>query len=340
MPKFQAHQFIQNGKTLYAFVAQAGFMYENFDVSRRIEDKVAGYQRSFSSRRIKDLAVYVDKAKGVIPSSIVVNIDEGKSAYSAGDHLLDITGKPPFGFIIDGQHRVKGASEADPTFLLPIIAMEGLTVKEQAHLFVTINKTQKGVPVSLYLDLLNLTEGIIDDYDDPEIPVERRATEIAKRLNEEDDSPLQDLIRMTGDPGRGIALNEFVNRSKYLLDPKKGKLLDFGFEQQYLIFKVYFRAWKSAFLEQWNSADSQMLRQTAFSALLLSLYEIFQLTIQHRGKFTTENLINLLSPLTDFRFDSDTIISGGIKAQEHVSTQILQKLRSSLRSPDTTLIGE
>lgn len=340
MPSFRAISFIQNDRKQFLFVAEAGFMYDHFDVSRRIDDKIQGYQRSFSTRRIKDLANYVAKDNGVIPNSVLVNIDEGKSRYSETDSTLEIFGAPPFGFIIDGQHRVKGTSEADPKFLLPVIAMTGLSVREQAYLFIKINKTQKGVPVSLYLDLLNITGDPIEDYDDPEIPVERRAMEIAKRLNEEDDSPLQDLIRMTGDPGRGIALNEFVNRSKYLLDPRKGKLLDFGFEQQSQIFKIYFRAWRSAFLEQWEDPNSQMLRQTAFSALLLSLHEVFQLTIQYRGKFTTENLIGLLRSISDFKFDSDTVVSGGVKAQEVLSGQILQMLKRGLRNPDSNLIGE
>lgn len=337
MIKLKTIKFSQNGIDLYSFIATSKFIYENFEVSKRVKDKEQGYQRSFSASRIKELAKHITKDANVIPNSILVNIESGLLKYNESENEIELDTTRSLGLIIDGQHRVKGTYEGNQNFPLPIIATTGLSIKEQAKLFVTINKTQKGVPVSLYLDLLNLTEGEIDNFDDESVPTERRAAEIARRLNEDEESPLVDLIRMTGEPGRGIALNEFVNRSKYLLDSKKGKLIDFGFEQQYLIFKVYFRAWKAVFIEQWQDESSQILKQTSFSGLLLALYDIFQLTMQYYKLFNTENLIKLLSNISDFKFTSDNIISGGIKAQEHVSATLINKLKSQLRERNNNI---
>ncbi len=86
------------------------------------------------------------------------------------------------------------------------IATLGLSVKEQAKLFVTINKTQKGVPASLYLDLMNLLEGNIEDLDGEGVTAERRAGKIALRLRETDKSSLSERIITTGEAGLGISL--------------------------------------------------------------------------------------------------------------------------------------
>lgn len=337
MTKIKTIKFSQNGIDLYSFIATSKFIYENFEVSKRVKDKEQGYQRSFSTTRIRELSKHITKDANIIPNSILVNVEEGLLTYNQAEMEIEFNTSKSLGLIIDGQHRVKGSFEGNQNFLLPVIATVGLSIKDQAKLFVTINKTQKGVPVSLYLDLLNLTEGEIDNFDDESVPTERRAAEIARRLNEDEESPLVDLIRMTGEPGRGIALNEFVNRSKYLLDSKKGKLIDFGFEQQYLIFKVYFRAWKAVFIEQWKDENSQLLKQTSFSGLLLALYDIFQLTMQYHSLFSTENLIKLLKNISDFKFTSENIISGGIKAQEHVATTLVNKIKGQLREKNNNI---
>ncbi|MFM6819533.1 MAG: hypothetical protein ACKPKB_25605, partial [Dolichospermum sp.] len=143
-----------------------------------------------------------------------------------------------------------GCYDANPDFPLMVIATLGLSVKDQARLFVTINKTQKGVPASLYLDLIDLLDGDIEDFDGEGVTAERRAREIAIRLNETDESPLYELIRTTGEGGFGISLNEFVNQIKDYVEPKTGKLANYGFEQQYKIFEIYFRSIKAVFLEQ------------------------------------------------------------------------------------------
>ena len=71
-------QVIQNKITMLVFVTTVKMIYERFDVSRRIDDKKLGYQRSFSKTRIKEIKNYINQGQGIIPNSILVNIDEGK----------------------------------------------------------------------------------------------------------------------------------------------------------------------------------------------------------------------------------------------------------------------
>jgi len=321
----------QNGKQMFLFTLQAKFIYEHFDVSRRVENKEKGYQRSFTKSRINQIARYVDRDGGILPNSVLVNIDTDKFEYHEESNEISLNEEGSLGFIIDGQHRIWGSNQARMDILLPVVATHGLTVQEQAKLFIKINQSQKGVPVSLYLDLLDLTEGIIEDFDNEDIPAQRRAIEIAKRLNEDEESSLFELIRTTGEPGHGIALNEFVNQIKSYVDPKKGQLLNYGFEDQYKMFKIYFKAIKGVFLEEWNNTDSLILKTVGFGGLMKAFYEIFLLATQGGKPYSTDNTMTLLQNISDFKFNNENLPGGGIKAQEEAGKTIVSKLKKALK---------
>ncbi len=341
--KLSAFKLTQNNLSMLVFLAPAKMIYERFDVSRRIEDKVLGYQRSFSNSRIKQIKNYINQEQGVIPNSILVNLDEGKYSYSEEDQQLSLDKTDSLGLIIDGQHRVKGCYEANPEFQLMVVATLSLSVKEQARIFITINQTQKGVPASLYLDLMNLLEGDIDNFDQEGISAERRATEIAIRLNEADESPLYQLIRRTGDAGFGISLSEFVNQMKDYVEPKTGKLANYGFEQQCKIFEIYFRAIKAVFLEQWEDPKSYILKTVAFGGLMKAFYEVFNLVIQKYQVFNTENTIKIIELIKDFKFDKKSLPSGGgFRAQEKVGDMIVNQLKDTIRESQSfmAMIGD
>lgn len=335
-----AFKILQNDIPMLVFIANAKMIYERFDVSRRIDDKKLGYQRSFSKTRIKDIKNYINE-KGIIPNSILVNIDEGKFDYRENDNLLSLEDTNSLGLIIDGQHRINGCYDANPDFPLMVIATLGLSVKDQARLFVIINKTQKGVPASLYLDLMDLLEGEIEDFDGEGVTAERRAREIAIRLNETDESPLYELIRTTGEPGFGISLNEFVTQIRDYVEPKTGKLANLGFEQQYKVFEIYFRSVKAVFLEQWNDPKSYILKTVGFGGLMAAFYEIFNLVMQKYQMFNTENTIKLLQSIQDFKFDKDNLPGGaGFKVQEKVGDIIVSKLKKAVREDFVVMIGD
>ncbi len=105
-----AIKFEQNNRSLYYFVLDAKLLYANFAVSRRIEDKEKGYQRSFSKTRISTIARYIDKQNGILPNSVLVNIDADKFVYDEGVKEIILSDDTNVGFIIDGQHRIWGAN--------------------------------------------------------------------------------------------------------------------------------------------------------------------------------------------------------------------------------------
>lgn len=64
MEEFNAIEINQNGQILYLFSMSAKRIYDKFSVSRRVEDKEKGYQRSFSSSSLKQIANYLNKDSG------------------------------------------------------------------------------------------------------------------------------------------------------------------------------------------------------------------------------------------------------------------------------------
>lgn len=330
--KIKCLKFNQNSQVLYSFVISGKFIYQKFDVSRRIDDKESGYQRSFSKTRINQISKFIDNHEGLIPNSILVNLDPNSYNYYPDTSEIEFKNLTTLGLIIDGQHRIWGISKAKTDIVVPVIATDGLDAIGQAKLFIKINKTQRGVPVSLYLDLLDLTEGVIEDFDDEGISAERRAIEIAKRLNTDEESPLFELIRTTGENGKGISLSEIVTKLKPYVDPKNGKFLNYGFEDQYKLFKIYFKSIKSVFLDQWNDPNSLILKTVGFGGLMKSFYEIFQLTVQGNKSFSTETLIDVLSKISDFKFNTDNFPGGGVKAEEAANKKIISQLKLAMKN--------
>ncbi len=337
--KIKCLKFEQNGQSMFSFIINGKFIYDKFDVSRRIEDKESGYQRSFSKTRISQISKFIDNHEGILPNSILVNLDTDSYTYHDDSNEIEFHDKKTLGLIIDGQHRIWGISKAKNDINVPVVATDGLDSIEQAKLFIKINKTQRGVPVSLYLDLLDLTDGIIEDFDDEGITAERRAIEISKRLNNDEESPLFELIRTTGENGKGISLSEIVTKLKPYVDPKNGKFLNYGFEDQYKLFKIYFKSIKSVFLDQWNDPNTLILKTVGFGGLMKSFYEIFQLTVQGNKSFSTDTLIDILSKISDFKFDSENFPGGGVKAEEAASKKIISQLKLALKKEGESQIN-
>lgn len=336
--RIPALKFVQSTHTMFIFITDCKTLYEKFGILRRIDNKTQGYQRAFSTQRINQIKNYILKENGILPSSILVNLEAGKHFYDENTKELVLTDETSIGFIIDGQHRVKGSYEAEPHLLLPVVATVELDIKNQAQLFVKINSTQKSAPVSLYLDLLDLLAGGIDNFDDETVSVQRRAREIAIRLNEDEDSPFFGLVRRTGEPGRGIALSEFVNLLKEYVAPKNGKLVNYEFEQQYIIFKTFFKAVKSVFPNQWEDPNSLILKTVGFGGLMKAFFDIFVLATQKNTSFSLEGAIHPLNLIKELKFDNHTLPGGGVMAQEYAGKIISSRLKEAIRSSQETIM--
>ena len=154
------------------------------EINEKTEDKDDGYQRALSNSRATDIKRYIIKGNAIAPA-IIISFKKDKAKFDEKTQLLTIENIPDAGWVIDGQHRLRGAdlaSAEDMDIQLPVVAFLDLSLEEQIQQFVTINREAKGVPTSLYYDLLK------------QLPV-KSSTDIAK----EKAAAIADVLRK--DPG-------------------------------------------------------------------------------------------------------------------------------------------
>ena len=65
-----------------------------------------------------------------------------------------------------------------------------------------------------------------------------------------------------------------------------------------------------------------------------SFYDIFTLVTQSKTQFSVENVIKILSLIGDFKFNSETLPGGGIKAQSNAGRTIVTELKKALRNSE------
>ena len=217
----------QRGWRIFSFVIDSATFDRIAFVSRRDDDKDAGYQRNLSKQRASDIARYIDKENGCIPNSILVNLEDGAN-YDEKTQTLRIPDQPKAGWVIDGQHRMFGLRQARTTYDLVVTAFLGIDVAEQAKQFKIINSKQKGVPTSLLYDLLDLTkDGTF---------VQQRGHELATKLNEDPESPWYGQVDLTGS-GDGLITQTRVVTAVENLISDRGPLFQYSEEEQYGILK-------------------------------------------------------------------------------------------------------
>jgi len=285
----------QRGWRIYNFILDSATFDRLAFVSRRDDDKDAGYQRNLSKQRAADIARYIDKENGCIPNSILVNLEEGAS-YDEQTQTLRIPNLPKAAWVIDGQHRMFGLRQASTTYDLVITAFLGLDFAEQAKQFKIINSKQKGVPTSLLYDLLDLTKD--GTY------VQQRGHELATRLNDDAESPWYGQIDLTGS-GDGLITQTRVVTAVENLISERGALFQYSEEEQYGILKNYFTAVKTVFASDWGSKNSVLTKALGFSAWLIVLPQVLTVCLQRFQNFTVKSILAVLAPIKAYDFSAE-----------------------------------
>ena len=189
------------------------------DVRRIEKDEQTGYesyfgiQRNLSEKRIKEISNYVRTLDATFPSSILLAIDEfsidSNDEFQMSEHPnvifeenqseLSIKKEENIAHIIDGQHRVFGLKRALGEagvfeqeildFELVVTIFVNMDDENQALVFSTINKAHTKVNQSLVYDLFDLAK--------TKSP-QRVVHNIVKLLNEREESPFKDKVKMLG----------------------------------------------------------------------------------------------------------------------------------------------
>lgn len=329
----------QNDIPLYIFTLNAGEIYNNFEVSRRYDDKEKGYQRIVKDTKVKKIVSFLSGKSenaypSLLPNSILIALDDIE--FENGKFKLTIKDKDDVkGLIIDGQHRLKGAYDYDINFPLVVIGVSGLEPKYQARLFIKINKTQTSLPSALYLDLISTTsdEDIRANLDGEVITSEQKATELVKDLNRDENSSLKGLIAETGEERGKINLAQLVGIIKQYINYTDGKFKGYSYNDQLKIFINYFNALKLIYEKDWN--EKIIFKTTILGGLLKALTSIFDVVNTTHSNFKENSIIYVLSNVQDLNLNeiADTV-GGGVKAQESFSKRFIKAVIDKIKDDD------
>jgi len=329
----------QNELSLYIFKLTAEEIYNNFRVSRRLENK-EGYQRIIDEKKTKDIVSYLSGKQensfpSILPSNILIALDNISFNQEKNELTIKNNEESYMGLIIDGQHRAKGAFDFNAKFELLVVAIHDLEQKYQARLFIKINKTQKALPSSLYIDLISTTsdEDIRNNLDDEIVSEAQKSTEIVRDLNSNEDSSLNNLIAMTGEERGKISLAAIAPFVKEYINYTNGKFKGYSFNQQVQIFINYFNAIKVVFENDWN--EGVVFKTTVLGGLIKSLGDVFDMThIMHKN-FKENSIIYILAKMKDKTLKNIADgIGGGVKAQDNFSKKFTQILKESLKEDE------
>ncbi len=246
---------------------------------RNRDDEEGAVQRLLNPRRIDSIKDFTVKG-GDYPNCIILNwVDEKtKLTQKAGKLVIPI--KDRVAQIIDGQHRVEGirsAIKAKPVLgklEIPVVFYQNLTTQECADIFLSINTEQKPVQRSLVFDLYDVASAHVVD------PAAVRARDIATRLNDQENSPFKQLIRLPNTEtakgskndkrSSGVDLSTVVSSLKPLVE-EKGVFEQVGvaeLEMQTSALLNFFEVLREWYGGLWTDKDNVFLTAAGFSGAM------------------------------------------------------------------------
>lgn len=326
--RFRAIEVRQGRTRFYVFKCKASELWAFSKINQRQEDKDEGYQRVLSQSRVQKLKEFVSQGNA-IPGSIIVSFDDAE--YTRG--VIEIPDTVDAAWIIDGQHRAAGAARAakeGSDIEFAVVGFIGLSIEAQTDYFVTINREAKGVPSSLYIDLLKQLPGRKTEKE----RLEERIADISKELTRDDESVFFQRIVSTTSPRSGqVSLTNFARKTRGILHPSTGILATHALPAQRKIIENYFCGIKSAFPRIF--AKNIFFKTLGFGAMWRAFPLVFSASLkQSAGGFTVQDVANVLSQVSDFDFDDWQKLGTGSAAEIQAGEDLIAELKEAFEADD------
>ena len=316
---------------------------------RNRDDEEGAVQRLLNPRRIDSIKDFTLKG-GDYPNCIVLNwVDKSHSLIIKAGKLI-VPVKDRVAQIIDGQHRVEGIRAAIKTkpvlgkLEIPVAFYQRLTTQECADIFLSINTEQKPVQRSLVFDLYDVASAHVVD------PAAVRARDIATRLNEQENSPFQGLIRLPnievpkgpkkGKKSAGVDLSTVITSLKPLVE-EKGIFEQVGvaeLEMQTSALLNFFAVLREWYGGLWTDTDNVFLSAAGFSGAIDFFKNKLVFYCNTKGSFETTTIDEALD-LDPQAFILRSHLKGlqGRHALRAVSDMLLERFTPQLKKSATKL---
>jgi DGQHR domain-containing protein len=276
----------------YVTAISAKVLYSCCYISRADEDPESGYQRLLNKGRTKQIAEYLDQGD-LIPGAIILSTQpEAELTYDASTHHLHFKVTPKSFLVIDGQHRLFGASEAKKDVVLPVSILCGLSQALEVQYFNDINGEQKGVPRTLQLE--------IEKFLVPPGSKDQLRIKLFHELNDRTDSPLCGRMSATKSVQGKLTHVPFKTAIDPVLDSPIMKRMDFN--QQVQLLLNFLKATESVLIS--SMGDSKKLSNAAFFQALFGAFNgILQQVAERHQNYKEESFKNVLAALENIAWD-------------------------------------
>ncbi|HMF96345.1 MAG TPA: DGQHR domain-containing protein [Vicinamibacterales bacterium] len=317
----------------------------NWDfLERRIASSEKAYQRQIIRRKIDELVQYYEQCRQArdlpsIPGAVIISCDERLAFQSAdGDGRVGILKVPEREGIlraIDGQHRLLALHAdierfRDEEFAVPAIIFDRLPEDHVVQMFVTINAKHTRLNASHLVSLsgrqLYRDEALATGHD------------IVRALNDREDSPLYDEIKLLG-VGRGrVAQAPLAQELKKLFgddgvfaNRRSGDV----HEEAKKFFVNYFKQIALVFGGAWNGRKYSIRSAAALRAFIRVAPDVVRrLDQEHADRSDFRAIGRVIAPwgrrIGDLRFETE----GAWKRTGSGVDQLAKELRLALQYPE------
>lgn len=312
----------------YVSVMSAKNIVEIATVSRISEDADKGYQRHLDQKRVKEITTYINNGN-VIPGSVILSVQKGcDTNYDLKNKELSITlSAGNFLFVIDGQHRLYGASLCEQEVNLPVCIFTSLDIKQEIQYFLDINSYQRGVAKTLRLELLKFLA-------EPESRDDIR-NRLFSDLNTDITSPLYNKMsptvsiegKLTHVPFQE-AIDPLLNGSilkQFNYDSKKVLIINYLLAVEYMLKKM-------------EGHSNRMTNAIFFQAIFKVFDDVCSLSLTHYRNYKESSFIEILEGIERLDFTRFTGSNNQVKNAMIKEMKDLLSIKSNILGvPDDLL---
>jgi DGQHR domain-containing protein len=323
--------------------AEAPVSKVNWDLlERRIASSEKAYQRHIIRRKIDELVQYYEQCRQArdlpsIPGAVIISCDE-KLAFQPADAdsrvgVLKVPEREGILRAIDGQHRLL-ALHADiarfegEDFSVPAIIFDRLPEDHVVQMFVTINAKHTRLNAS---HLVSLSGRQL--YRDENLAT---AHDVVRALNDREDSPLYDEIKLLG-VGRGrVAQAPLAQELKKLFASDAfGRRSDDFHEEAKKFFVNYFKQIALVFGGAWNGRKYAIKSALALRAFVRVAPDVIRrLDQEHADRSDFRAIGRVIAPwgrrIGDLRFETE----GVWKRAGTTVDSLVKELKLALQYPE------
>ena len=257
----------QKTHELYVFTMASDTLNGITYVTPRSHDDPNEIQRILKMRHSREIATYIADPTTLLPTAIVVSLDNEVSVTPTGDSNVRVLEFPEaegkFAYVLDGQHRLRAFQEPDvPQVDLPVVALLRADEATRAKVFADINSKQEPITDVHILELY---------YQIKDLPADELGlVDIIHTLNAAEDSPLKNRVKLL-DSDKGTWIKNTILK-RFLKRALVGTDIEFlPAAKQTVIIKEYLKAIKELWPDAWGNNKEYSLSSSAGLEVMLGI---------------------------------------------------------------------